>query len=329
MKILVVFTGGTIASNMQNGFITPNEKNACALIDMYEKEKNAQNAEFDVINPYTLLSENLNEDYICKIVECVRAKIDFYDGIIVAHGTDTLQYTAAALSYALGNKSKCVVVVSSNYILTDPRANGYINFAAAADFILGGYGKGVFVSYANTGEQAYIHRASRLLPHEMYTDDVKSVKNSYFGKFENGVFVENENYTKIDDECETLKFDLNERRHTVIMKNVYPAMTYNEDLKDVYAVILNTYHSGTVATADERFQKFALSAHEKNIPLFLLGGADVTKYASAKEFENLHIKTLPCAAPAAMYVKLLFAPCGLDNVCEFMNKSLGEDIVKI
>lgn len=326
MKILVVFTGGTISSAMDDGYISPAKQNAYKLLEIYDK---TSDVEFETVSPYTVLSENLNADYICRMVNCIKENIDLYDGVIVTHGTDTLQYGAAAISYALGLCNKCVVIVSSNYILTDSRANGYRNFCAAVDFILGKYANGVFVSYANGFNEAYIHRASRLLPHEMYDDCVKSVKNSYFGKFENGVFVKNKEYTELADECEVIEFNCRKKHRTVIMKNVYPGITYDDDLKNASAVILNTYHSGTLCAEDEKFKKFIKRAHENNVAVFLLGGEWENFYASAKDFSQFDICLLKVAAYPAMYIKLLFAPYEGEKLKSFMQKSLGGDIVNL
>ena len=100
-----------------------------------------------------------------------------YDGIIVTHGTDTLPYSAAALSYALGNDCIPVCIVSSNYPISDERANGIDNLHGAIRLMESGYTTGetgnddkdagihcgVFVSYRNHDGVIYIHRASRLL----------------------------------------------------------------------------------------------------------------------------------------------------------------------
>ena len=54
-----------------------------------------------------------------------------YDGIIITHGTDTLQYTSAMLGYMFDDVSIPIVLVSSNYVLEDKRANGLINLSKA------------------------------------------------------------------------------------------------------------------------------------------------------------------------------------------------------
>ena len=95
MKILVVFTGGTIGSCYNDGVISPDSSTRYKLIEMYKQ--NGGYAEFDAISPYTVLSENLNGEYFNLLYNSVKENINNYDGIIVTHGTDTcLLYTSDA-----------------------------------------------------------------------------------------------------------------------------------------------------------------------------------------------------------------------------------------
>lgn len=55
------------------------------------------------------------------------------EGIILTHGSDTIQYTASFLSCIEEFTHIPVMVVCSNYVLTDNRANGLRNFSAAVD----------------------------------------------------------------------------------------------------------------------------------------------------------------------------------------------------
>ena len=101
MKILLVFTGGTIGSTRVNGSISPDENNSALLIDMYRKS--GKSAEFEVEQPYNILSETLSADYLNSLYDCLCShNISDFDGVIVACGTDTLQYVCSFLSYKLG-----------------------------------------------------------------------------------------------------------------------------------------------------------------------------------------------------------------------------------
>ena len=179
MKILVIFTGGTIGSTLSDGWISPDADKKYQLIAKF-REVSSSKAEFDSLTPYTILSENLSARELNLLIDCVRDKLSRdYDGIIVTHGTDTLPFTASALSLALGTDCLPVVLVSSNYPLEDSRANGLANFAAAVSFIESGAGRGVFVSYKNRNDRVNFHAGLRLLPHGELTDEVYSAGGSY------------------------------------------------------------------------------------------------------------------------------------------------------
>lgn len=66
MKILVVFTGGTIGSCYNDGVISPDSSTRYKLIEMYKQ--NGGYAEFDAISPYTVLSENLTASILIYFI---------------------------------------------------------------------------------------------------------------------------------------------------------------------------------------------------------------------------------------------------------------------
>lgn len=318
MKILIVFTGGTIGSLAADGVISPNGQSKRMLVDRFD---NKHGVIFDETEPYFALSENNTGENLTLLINCVIDNLDKdYDGIIVAHGTDTLQYSASALSFAVGADTIPVVLVSANYNLADKRSNGYDNFAGAVDFIEKGQGRGVFVSYKNSDGRMYIHRGSRLLAHNEYSDDLFSVKNQYFGMIDNGKFVKNENYKAVKDEIKPFgRVNLNS--HCGI-KMIYAKVGEAFDYKENKIYLVKSYHSGTLPTADENFIRFA-----KSNTVFLSGFDKNTVYESAVIYDELGLKILPVSSFISSYIKLWLAHSkGLD-LKEISRKSLGEDIV--
>ena len=135
MKILAILTGGTIGSVIHDGYIYTDD-NAKKLVVNNYLEKNDNDVEFQIVEPFTVHSEYLSHIEINTLVDivCDSTSKD-YDGIIVTHGTDSLQFTASALSYAVGNCNIPVLLVSAQYPMADFRSNGQINFNGAVDFI--------------------------------------------------------------------------------------------------------------------------------------------------------------------------------------------------
>ena len=321
MKILAVFTGGTIGSSKVDGVISPDCRNSYRLPEMYNEVD--VGVEFTSVQPYNILSENLDGERLTALCECIRSyDLENFDGVIVAHGTDTLQYTSAYLSYVFGLCKTPIVVVSANYPLEDIRSNGFENFRSAIDFIKSGEGKGVFISYTNCGDNSKIHRASRALPHSSYSDEVYSVSDDFCGEIISGKFVKNDGFSECDDEIFLAdNYRLGKRSDVIFVKS-YVGMVYPEISTDTKAVLLEGYHSGTLNTSGKVFIEFCRNAKQKNVPLFLTGACEGFYYESKTLFDELGIKVLPKASPIAMYMKLwllnkgnlndVFLPCGGD-----------------
>lgn len=345
MNILVILTGGTILSAVSGEYIGLNENQGSALLQMYT-EYTAKPVHFDCVSPYTILSENLNGSHIQRLIDCIHSYIPdtcapdkTYDGIIIAHGTDTLQYTAAGLYHEFKHCGLPIVLVSSNYVLEDVRANGFANFAAAVSFIRQHLGNGVYIAYQNNsvwGELSpvYFHYGNRVLPYAVYSDTLHSINDSYFCKIlpqMHGEYVDYETYelntkadTSISSPDETSALPENSG---ILMLHAAPGMYYPNPEKDIKAVLLITYHSGTLPTDDRYFCDFVQKAHAMEIPVYVLGApavsvsttmedmpvpecsdtsSDNTKlpYESTARYEELHLKLLPVMSPADAYMWL-------------------------
>lgn len=133
-KILLLATGGTIASKKsENGLkpqITPEE-----LLEYIPQVK--EFCEVSAIQLLNLDSSNMEPEHWKKIVHAIREYYDVYDGFVIAHGTDTMAYTAAALSYMIQNSTKPIVITGAqkpiDLEITDAKSNLIDSFLYAAD----------------------------------------------------------------------------------------------------------------------------------------------------------------------------------------------------
>ena len=305
MKTALIFTGGTIGSAVgEAGFIAPSRGGKYEILRGYDA------AAFDIDTPYTILSENLDDAHITALLKCIEKNLAGHNGVIVFHGTDTLQYAASAAAYAFGLETVPIMFVSSNYILSDPRANGRDNFACAVDFIKNAVGRGTFIAYKNAGEAAKIHRATRAAAYAPYSDRIESVGGEY-GYYENGEFVKNTDYAEPPDE--TAPFGVPDLACARVIKlDAYPGMS----IPDADAVLIETYHSGTVC---ER------AVMDSNRKIFLLGAENRTQYASVKASRRDNVTVLGKAAAPAMYMKLKMSAAS--GRTDDMNKPLGGDFM--
>lgn len=322
MKILTVFTGGTIGSTKSNGVISPDSQNSYKLLEMYSRTD--KKVEFTAIQPMNILSENMNGRFLTQLYKCINSyDLSKFDGVIVAHGTDTLQYTSAYLSYAFGLCKTPIVLVSANFPLEDEHSNGFQNFCGAVELIKSKKGRGVFVSYANCEYFADINRGTRVLHHSAYSDEVYSVHDMVFGEANRErKFCENEMYSEQDDKISMSDCTELDEVSDVLYVKPYVGMTYPPITQSTKAILLEGYHSGTLDTGGSELSKFCAKAENCGAPIFLTGAEKGFYYESKQMFEKLKINVLPPASPIAMYMKLwmlkkdrlsdVFLPCGGD-----------------
>lgn len=320
MKILVVFTGGTISCTQKNGVLSTDESNTYLLLDMYNQLDSS--VDFEILKPYTILSENLSGDNLNTLYNTLK-NYDFsrIDGVIITHGTDTLQYTSAFLGYAFSDAKLPMIVVSANYPLADSRSNGFKNFCAAVDFIRAKQKNGVFVAYQNHNEITKIHRATRLLAHNAYSDSLHSIFDMPLGYIENGEFIANPDYTESESKLVFDTVNITSHNDVMIIKSGVD-INYPRLSSDTKAILIEGFHSGTLATGLKPLQVFCEQGKKHKIPIFLTGICSGFEYESKLLFDKLSVIALPSAAPISMEIKLrmlnkqhisnVLLPCGGD-----------------
>ena len=307
MKILVIFTGGTIGSTISGDYISTDRDKPYVILDKYNT-KYPNSIEWDTVAPYTILSENVTCRTYGMLYKAVKEGLDKnYDGIIITHGSDTLQYSAAFLSLVLGNDTIPVMLVSSNYVLEDERANGMENFRCAVDFILNKRGRGVFIPYKNNGEGCRIHVPSKVLGHNPYSDDVFSIGGDYFGIYNGEVFSYGADCKMEYEKPLEPKVDFDKEETGVLKLLMHPGMAFPQSFEGIKSVLIQAYHGGTLCVESELFQNFVKKAKEAGVSVYLVGANVETEYESCKEYESLGIRVLGQVSPVYAYMRLWLA----------------------
>jgi len=144
-RILLVSTGGTIASRIDyvTGAVTP------ALDAAGLAESVPELAAIARIEPRIAMSEhseNIEPAHWAAIATAVRDGAEGRDGVIVAHGTDTMQHTASYLSFALAGLPAPIVMVGAQRSSDRPSSDAAENLLAAARLIASSPGPGVLVA---------------------------------------------------------------------------------------------------------------------------------------------------------------------------------------
>lgn len=323
MKILVIFTGGTIGSAVSDGWISPDDKMKYLLIEKY-RELTDDDMEFVTLNPYTILSENLSAENINSLVNCIGENINNFDGIIVTHGTDTLQYTAAALAYSFGFNCIPVVLVSSNFPINDDRANGIDNFIGAVEFIKSQSGRGVFVSYKNKNENTKIHLASRIVSHTETFDEIYSIDNQPFAVYDENIILNTD--CKCQERAAVSDSDFCEYPQ-ILSVVAMPGDSFDYDLSKYKAVILRPYHSGTLNTESKAFSDFCKKAKDRDIPVLVVNVHGGTTYESSKLYSDLGITVLPMCSFISVYMKTWLAISLKKDIKEFVRTPVANEFL--
>ena len=123
-NILMIGTGGTIASGQTAEGLAP-ELDPLQLLR--DTPRVAQLCRVDCLQLYSLDSTNIRPCHWLGLARAIRERYDQYDGFVISHGTDTMAYTAAALSYLIQDCPKPIVLTGAQkpiwYDGTDSKRN--------------------------------------------------------------------------------------------------------------------------------------------------------------------------------------------------------------
>ena len=137
-RILLIGTGGTIASEMGDNGLEP-ELTSRQLLRYVPDISGI--CEIDCIQLFSLDSTNIRPEHWLRIAGSIQESYEEYDGFVVSHGTDTMAYTAAGLSYLIQNSLKPIVLTGAQkpigYETTDSKQNLRDAFTVAASGMSG------------------------------------------------------------------------------------------------------------------------------------------------------------------------------------------------
>jgi glutamyl-tRNA(Gln) amidotransferase subunit D len=311
-KILLLSTGGTIASRIdyRTGAVTP-ALSAAELNASVPELATIANIDTEVI--FSEYSENLLPEHWIKIAE----KLDSYsgseyDGIIVAHGTDTMQYTASALAFSLAGFPKSVALVGSQRSSDRPSSDAALNLIAATKFLIEIHSPGIFVVMHNNSSDDEIacNWATRVRKnHTSRRDAFKTIGGSpaYIVKGNN---IEKNKLFNLPkrDYTPKIKFD-----NRVLLLKYYPGldpeiMNYatNSGYKGVIIEGTGLGHVGkTMYGAIENAKKKGLFVGMTS--QCIDGMVRMTVYDSGRDLLNLGVVPLGNMIPETALVKTMWA----------------------
>ncbi|CEN49638.1 asparaginase [Capnocytophaga canis] len=263
-KILLIYTGGTIGmiKDYETGVLRafefeniyhriPELSHLDCVIDSVSFEK-------------AIDSSDMNPRHWINIAETIENNYDVYDGFVVLHGSDTMSYSASALSFMLENLAKPVIFTGSQLPIGDLRTDAKENLITS-----------IQLAALKENGQSVIQEVGLYFEYKLYrgnrTTKINAenfqafVSMNYPTLAESGVHLKvNKQHLLRSEGRQSLKvwkeFDQN-----VAVVKLFPGITEKIlngffDIPDLKAVILETYGSGNAPT-----EKWFLNSIEKAI----------------------------------------------------------------
>jgi glutamyl-tRNA(Gln) amidotransferase subunit D len=184
-NISILSTGGTIASKIdyRTGAVTSQFSADDVLSAIPELEEIAN---YNCRMIYSILSENMRPSYWVELARAVYEEIkNGADGVIITHGTDTMMYTAAALSFMIETPVP-IVLVGSQRSADRPSSDNAMNAICAAKVATSDIAEVCVVMHGSTSDDfCYIHRGTKVRKmHTSRRDAFQSINARPIGRVE-------------------------------------------------------------------------------------------------------------------------------------------------
>lgn len=253
-SILLIYTGGTI------GMIKDFETGALKNFDFdellaYIPELQLLDCTIQTISfEEPIDSSNMNPEYWVQIAEIIQDNYNFHDGFVVLHGSDTMSYTASAMSFMLENLNKPVIFTGSQLPIGDLRTDAKENLITSIQIAaLQNQGKpqitevGLYFEYK-------LYRANRTTKINAEHFEAFASLN-YPPLIESGVFL-NINHEKLlkPNRRKKLKVHLSLDTNVMLIK-IFPGMSkevfsHMLNLSSLKGLIIETYGAGNAPNED-------------------------------------------------------------------------------
>ncbi|MEM2848939.1 MAG: Glu-tRNA(Gln) amidotransferase subunit GatD [Candidatus Bathyarchaeia archaeon] len=207
-KVSIIGTGGTIASRVdyRTGAVTP-IFTADDLYSMVPELGELADIETKVL--FNVFSEDMTPKHWTKIAEEIASQSkDNIQGVVVAHGTDTMGYTAAALSFALQGLPAPVILVGAQRSSDRPSSDAALNLISAVIAAAHApFGEVAVAMHKNlSDDEVLIHRGTRVRKcHTSRRDAFKSINGDPLGVVKNRAYHQISSFFKPRNSSNSLK----------------------------------------------------------------------------------------------------------------------------
>jgi len=316
-NIVLIGTGGTIASyvDYRTGAVHP-AMSAADMVNAVPEIREIANISANVL--FSIFSENMDVGHWQELAKAVeKALNDDADAVIIPHGTDTMGYTAAALSFMLTNLTKPVVLVGAQRSSDRPSSDAYSNLLAAARFCASGT-PGVFVVMHNdlNDNSFAVHVGSRARKmHTSRRDAFRSINVQPFAVIdEAGTIAFSELRKGSKDKVKAMT----KMEPKVVLLQYYPGMDVNV-FRDIFMnskgiVIsgsgLGHVNSSMIPLVKEAVDNGAVIVMASQC---LNGSTNMNVYNTGRDLMTAGVISVNDMLPETAYVKLMWALANTKN----------------
>ena len=330
-KILIIYTGGTIGmiNDPVNGMLVPFN---FEQIKENVPELSRLNYHLDVhsFNP-VLDSSNIDPEIWKTLAELVYKNYDLYDGFVILHGSDTMAFTASALSFMLENLSKPVVLTGSQLPIGEIRTDAKENLITALEIAATKENGKALVPEVCIYFDAQLFRGNRSIKYNIEKFEAFRSPN-YSILAEAGVHLQfHENYI-LKAPADPLILRTNFNSNIGVLK-LYPGITPQAvqaiTNSQVNAIILETFGSGNTTTAKWFLDALKMALNNGKIIIDISqckkGSVQLGRYETSRELQQMGILSGFDLTFEATVTKLMFV-MGLDLPIEESKKLMEQSL---
>lgn len=287
-RVCVIYTGGTIGMTKTIYGYAPQKNFIKTALSEINELISAGMPDYDLVEYDPLLdSSNISVKQWIKIAEDIEDRYDKYDGFVILHGTDTMAYTASALSFLLKGISKPVILTGSQIPLFEIRNDGRDNIIAAL-MIAANYNiPEVCLYFGNKLFRG--NRATKISSDELIAFD----SPNYPPLAEAGVRIDLnwKNIREAGDKLEVRKF----QNHQIAVLKIFPGIQFevfeNIMTSDLKGIVIEAFGAGNIPESGGVLEKLLKKAIENETIIVVCtqcvrGSAIIGEYESSWDLSN-------------------------------------------
>lgn len=310
--VTVIGTGGTVASRIdyRTGAVHP-EFSASEIYNSAPEIAEIANIKTNTV--CNVLSENMTPQLWSKIGNTVAQELnEGATGVVIAHGTDTMGYTASALSFMLKNLFKPVVLVGSQRSSDRPSSDTILNMVGAVSTAISNLGEVCVVMHGSTEDEfCLIHRGTKVRKcHTSRRDAFQSVNDLPLGRVKDSKveFFQGKRDRRNDEEV-TVEDGFEEK---VALVKIFPNIK-----SEVIESLINEGYRGIVLegtglghTPESLLPSIEKAIHE-GIPVAMtsqciFGRINMRVYSTGRDLLDLGVFSAEDMLPETAFVKMMW-----------------------